>query len=168
MPVRDPHATIAALLRMTVDRGCTPHEAATAKDRAKAIAARLGLDLETYVSRPEAPRHEDFMRRQRADQAERERRAREEFERMRREQHAREYEEARRFFSLPPQQARLIEILQKLYATGRSGAHVDTLRWSLGGLEPHTVRAMISRLRKAGFKIRTTRVDGGAAYFYEP
>lgn len=166
MPLRDPHQTISALLRMTEARGCTPHEAATAKGRAQAIAARLGLSLETFVPKPEAP-HRAAGWTARESQAQ----TWEAAERKRaweaRRQRERDYEDAKRWFSLQPQQRRLAEIFQTLWEHGRAGAPIEVLAFALGNLEPHTVRAMIHRLRKIGFSIRTERVDGRAVYYWE-
>ncbi len=58
-----------------------------------------------------------------------------------------------------PKQALLIEMLQK-----KSGANIDAIVKTTGWL-PHTGRAMISGLRKAGFKIEVERAEGKKAVY---
>lgn len=161
MPIRDPHQTISALLRMTVDRGCTPHEAATAKERAKAIAERLGLTLEAFAAKPDGL---DWARA--AETKSRARNATYEAQ-QRADAKAKSYARAREIERWCHLQFSLSWLAETIYDYETAGADLDTLVKRFG-LEPHTIRAMICRLRKAGVPIASIKRGRKTFYRYGP
>jgi hypothetical protein len=162
MNVPDPKATISALMRMTVDRGCTPHEAATARERAAFIAKRLGLNLETFVPEPEGARPRRVTPEWAETVAKKAHERNEAYKRWRAAEAAEAAQRAQEFVKrrekLPPQPRLLLDLL-----TSDSWTSAELGR-ALGDLKEHTVRAMISGLRKAGFKINRTKRQRETVY----
>lgn len=142
---RDQRATLAALLRMRVENGCTPAEAASAREKALLIAERLRLNLDSQ-SAAEAIR--------RAAEKAAQKRAQEKAAQKRADAYTAVAAK------LKPAEIKLVNLLRVV-----SGATAAVLG-SMLGLEPHTIRGMISCIRAKGINIGSARGKDGLAHYH--
>lgn len=162
------HRVLEALLQMTVERGCTPAEAAEARARIAEIVKRTGIDVATlgrthgtaWGSSDWAERATRRAAERRAARAEAERAEAEAAAKKEAEEVARKAAAAAReaLLRAQPSMRRLVDLISH---GGLTGAELAARM----GLQPHTVRAMICRLRQAGVRIEAGGTQGGKTIY---
>ncbi len=135
---------VDALLKKTTTNGCTQGEQAAAVEKAKELVAKYKLRSADFVWPPE-PKVEQAPKAPPTPKAPAKPKA---------------ASPTPKSGEMQPAYAKLAALLR-----GTKGLTIAELREEMGGIEPHSVRAMISILRgKHGLVIETQHQKGGALY----